>query len=247
MTKPCLLLLSVGFLSFFRAAFCCPIDQKQALLKFKSAFLKNAAAVNSSSSDAFFSFALEDWNSTSDCCTWDRVICDSKSNSKAVIALYLDSLVSLQSLEPVAVSSSVLAPLFGIKSLMMLILSSNHIKGQIPGEGIASLGNLVHLDLMQNNFTGSIPPQVFHLRHLQYLDLSENLLTGVLDPEVGFLQKLRTLKLDDNFLGGNIPVEIGNLSKIQELSLRNNHFSGGLEGIASVGFKGKSIFTADSN
>ncbi|KAJ8534545.1 hypothetical protein K7X08_016273 [Anisodus acutangulus] len=214
MAKTCLLLVSLGLLSFFRAAFCCPNDQKQALLKFKSAFLENTA-VNSSSSDGFFSYGLEDWNSTSDCCSWDRVICDSRPNSRAVIALYLDS---LQSPEPVVVSSSVLAPLFGIKSLMMLILSSNHIQGQIAGEGIANLGNLVHLDLMQNNFTGSIPPQVSHLRHLQYLDFSGNLLTGVLKPEVGYLQKLRILKLDDNFIG-----------------------------IASVGFKGKSVFTAYSD
>ncbi|KAJ8570339.1 hypothetical protein K7X08_037311 [Anisodus acutangulus] len=193
--------------------------------------------------DGFFSYELEDWNSTSDCCSWDRVICDSRPNSRAVIALYLDS---LQSPEPVVVSSSVLAPLFGIKSLMMLILSSNHIQSQIAGEGIANLGNLVHLDLMQSNFTGSIPPQVFHLRHLQYLDLSGNLLTGVLKPEVGYLQKLRILKLGDNFIGGNISMEIGNLTKIQELSLRNNHFSGGIP-LSVLNLKGLKVLDLREN
>ncbi|CAN4113812.1 unnamed protein product [Withania somnifera] len=211
MTKTCLLILSLGFLSYFRAAFCCPNDKKQALLNSKSAFLENTA-VNSSSSGGSFSNGIEDWNSTSDCC------------SCTVIALYLDSFQS----ESVVISSSLLAPLFGIKSLRKLILSTNHIQGQIPGEGLANIVNLVHVDLMQNNFTGPIAPPIFHLRHLQYLDLSENLLTGVLNPEIRFLQEFRTLKLDENLIGGNIPTEIGNFSKIQELSLRNNHFSGGI-------------------
>ncbi|KAK1587949.1 hypothetical protein Q3G72_018577 [Acer saccharum] len=115
-------------------------------------------------------FGLYSWNSSSDCCQWERVICATTSESRPVIALYLDSLVLMSFFE-----------------------------GEIPGHAFANLTKLVDLDMKQNNFTGSIPPQ-----------------------------NLRELSLEENHFGGSIPEEIGNLSKLQRLSLRGNSFVGGI-------------------
>lgn len=150
-------------------------------------------------------------------------------NLELSVGLYLDTLVLMPSLlGPVLMSSEVLTPLFLVKSLMFLDISSNYIHGEIPRNGFANLSKLVHLDTMQNNFSGSIPAEIFHLRNLQYLDMSSNQLTGNLSQEVDSLQNLKVLTLESNLLQENITDEIGNLSKLQQLSLRGNKFFGGI-------------------
>ncbi|KAG8657720.1 receptor-like protein 46 [Manihot esculenta] len=202
----------------------CPDDQKQALLQFKSLVFN---IINSSSSDYYYSpLGLDSWNSSSDCCYWEMVTCNSRSSSRSVTALDLHSLFPLGPQGPMPVPSSVLSPLSRIKSLMFLDISSNYIVGEIPVDMLANLSRLVHLDLMFNNFSGFIPSQIFHFKYLQYLDISSNFLTGMLSEEVGALKNLRVLKLDYNSLAGNIPGEIGNLTKLQRLSLRGNSFVG---------------------
>ncbi|KAL5563867.1 hypothetical protein UlMin_033614 [Ulmus minor] len=179
------------------------------------------------SNDPFFS--LDSWKPGLDCCLWHRVNCSSGSDSRVVVGLSLKSLVSiLVASNSKALTTSMLKPLFHIKSLKMLSISSNGIRGEIPGNELANLSNLVHLDMMQNNFSGLVPPQVFQLRNLQFLDTGSNLLNGNLSHEVGSLQKLKILRLDENFLGGSMPEEIGKLRELSELSLRQNIFTGGI-------------------
>jgi hypothetical protein len=124
------------------------------------------------------------------------------------------------------VTSIIPTPLFRIRSLMLLDMSSNQIQGEFPGSGFANLSKLVYLDMNHNGFGGSIPSQLFHLRHLQYLDMSSNSFHCIQSGEVGSLQNLTVLKLDENFLGGNIPKEMGNISKLQQLFLRGNNLVG---------------------
>lgn len=221
MANPSLLLESIFILFFLPPCLSCPEYQKQALLQFKSSIL----AINSSL------HTLDSWNSSSSCCQWDNVTCTSPSNStsRVVIALHLSNLFAQLYPEfSERMPSILLAPLFFIRSLMVLDISDNSIYGQIPALGFGNLSNLVHLDISQNNFNGSIPPQLFQLRHLGYLDLSRNSLHGSLSPKVGSLQNLRMLNLTSNFLSGVLPQEIGNLTKLQQLSLRFNKFSNGI-------------------
>ncbi|KAM3693411.1 hypothetical protein ACJW31_08G164700 [Castanea mollissima] len=214
--------LLLALLIFFTPSLCCPEDQKQALLEFKSSLIKTT----SSPSLEIPLFELESWNSSSDCCNWKRVICSTRFHPRTVIALYLDSLVSMQSTEPIVVTSTILTPLFRIRSLMLLDMTGNQIQGELPGDNVANLSKLVYLDLKNNIFNGSISSQLFHLRYLQYLDLSINSFHGILIGEVGSLQNLRVLNLEGNSLVGNIPKEIGNMTKLRQLYLRNNSFFG---------------------
>lgn len=221
MALPSTLLVFI-FISLIPPSFCCPVDQKQALLQFKSHIFK--ASISNSSADSSL-FGLDSWNSTNpDCCTWDRVVCD--SSSRAVIARHLDSINPQLFLEPKLLSPEVLTPLFHIRTLILLDISFNTITGEVPGDGFWNLTKLVHLDMMQNSFHGSIPPRLFRLRFLQYLDLSGNSLDGILSAQVGFLGNLKELNLDENFFHGKIPEVIGNLTKLQHLSLRQNDFHG---------------------
>ena len=191
MARPCPLLAFCGLFLFFFFLPClsCPEHQKQALLQFKSSILAITSSFNSSNS------LLQSWNSNSSCCRWDGVECSLTPNSTSgpVTGLYL---VKLFTKPPVP--STILAPIFHIRSLEWLHIEENNIQGEIPAVGFANLSNLVYLDMSDNNFSGSVPPQLFHLPLLQHL------------------------YLDDNSLSGKVPEEIGNLSRLRELSLSGN-------------------------
>ncbi|CAI9087578.1 OLC1v1021685C1 [Oldenlandia corymbosa var. corymbosa] len=210
-------LYSLGFVILFLlslsfSSYSCFDHQKQSLLHFRSLL---RSATNSS--------LLEDWNSTSQCCHWERIICSSTSPF-TVTELHLNSLHTKGNS---TVSSYVLTPLFHITSLTLLDISFNFFQGGIPAQGWDNLTSLLYLDMSQNFFNGSIPKQLYHLRYLTYLSLSaNNRLSGSLSPEVGYLRSLITLDLDFNNLVGTIPKEIGNLTKLRSLYLDSNGLSG---------------------
>ncbi|KAK1405132.1 hypothetical protein POM88_004737 [Heracleum sosnowskyi] len=210
MSKPqslIILLVPSIFMLMLMQCFSCPAYQKQSLLQFKSSVFSIFNSSNSSSETSFF--GLESWNFISDCCKWDGVVFSSRS--RAITTLYLSSLLLMPTQDPmvpVLVDSRVLDPVFRIRSLMLLDVSSNGIQGEISGKGLKNLTKLVHLDMRHNSFNGSIPAELFHLRFLQFFDLSINSLEGGLSSEVGKLENLRTLNLDGNLLGGSIPEHI---------------------------------------
>ena len=130
--SPLLLLLILGHVIFFTPTLSCPEYQKQALLHFKASII-NAT----SSTESTLLNRLQSWSSSSDCCNWDRVSCSSSFSSRTVIALYLEDLI-LQK-DPMVLTSTILTPLFRIKSLTYLDLYHNRIQGELPGDGFASL------------------------------------------------------------------------------------------------------------
>ncbi|KAJ0714044.1 putative leucine-rich repeat-containing, plant-type, leucine-rich repeat domain superfamily [Helianthus annuus] len=167
------------------SSFSCPSHQKQALLHFKSSL---TSMINSTS---YQFLQLKSWNPSSNCCSWERVNCD---GTKKVIELHLDGLVVLlPDIDPAPILSNILAPLFHIRSLKLLDISNNSLHGEIPGDGFLNLTELIHLEMHDNFFNGSIPSQLFGLRNLRYLDMGYNMLDGKLEPEIGSLRNLTTL------------------------------------------------------
>ena len=191
MARPCPLLAFCGLFLFFFFLPClsCPEHQKQALLQFKSSILAITSSFNSSNS------LLQSWNSHSSCCRWDEVQCSGTPNStsRTVIGLYLTELFT----KP-PVPSSILAPIFHIRSLERLYIEDNNMQGEIPAVGFANLSNLVGLHMRGNNFSGSIPSQLFHLPLLKYLTLANNSLSGKVPEEIGNLSRLQGLSLSGN-------------------------------------------------
>ncbi|XP_058002603.1 receptor-like protein 46 isoform X6 [Hevea brasiliensis] len=212
----------------FSPCLCCPQYQKEALLQFKFLLLGNTSLSSVKHPIS------ESWNLSSDCCQWERVTCDSKQH---VTILNLSSLTSSLSQKSV-VTSDVLTPLFHLQTLTSLHISLNDIHGQIPGVGFANLTELVELIMVENSFNGSIPPQLFSLRHLEKLDLGHNLIAGTLGSNLGNLSNLRELRLNDNLFHGQIPKQIGRLG---------NDFSGLLPDNFTEGYGIGLLALSDNN
>ena len=96
------------------------------------------------------------------------------------------------------------------------------------GVRVDSLGQVVELNLYENNLTGSIPPELGNLASLRKLRLSINNLTGSIPPELGNLASLETLALYTNRLTGSIPPELGNLAELEGLLLAQNQLAGSI-------------------
>jgi hypothetical protein len=87
---------------------------------------------------------------------------------------------------------------------------------------------LTVLQLNQNQFFGSIPPEIFNLSNLTILGLHLNQLSGIIPTEIANLTNLKVLNLNNNQLFGTIPNEIYNSTKLTDLNLSSNQLTGSI-------------------
>lgn len=115
-----------------------------------------------------------------------------------------------------------------VRSVIALGLSQRRLVGQL-NESFADLPRLEALDLSGNQFTGNLQTSRL-LAHpqLRHLNLGQNQLTGTLDYPFTTNQPLRDLLLDHNNLTGALPANLALLSSLQELDLRATKLSGAL-------------------
>ncbi|CAM9210446.1 unnamed protein product, partial [Ectocarpus sp. 4 AP-2014] len=117
-----------------------------------------------------------------------------------------------------------LDPLFALRNIEVIDLSSNVLSGSIA-EAIGSLSTLKQLFLTENRLTGSIPGSLSSLGELSVLCLDDNALSGALSPGIGSMSKLTVLALQDNKLSGPIP-DLRGLTALRSLDLSRNRFEG---------------------
>ncbi|CAM6013286.1 unnamed protein product, partial [Sphagnum balticum] len=119
-----------------------------------------------------------------------------------------------------------------LKELDTLDLSFNKLSGPIPKwlGGITSTGTISgELNLMFNQFTGSIPGELCNIKpKLLMLLLNNNKLNGPIPAAIGNCTQLCTLAIGDNKLSGPLPHELGKLINFQELWAANNQLIGPL-------------------
>lgn len=106
-----------------------------------------------------------------------------------------------------------------------VILPARSLTGSIPPQ-IIHLKELTILDLSSNLLSGKFPDELWTLTSLTVLDLHGNNLSDTIPPEIKYLNNLSELYLYDNYLLGFIPEELGLLTSLFELRLKNNEFEG---------------------
>lgn len=109
--------------------------------------------------------------------------------------------------------------LFG--QVVILNLNNNNLGGSIPMD-VGQLYSLEELNLGSNRISGEIPATIGKLEYLGKLDLSDNQLSGEIPAELGRLEELEVLALDRNELTGELPAELGNLANLRELHRQEN-------------------------
>ncbi|KAM3395793.1 receptor-like protein EIX2 [Capsicum galapagoense] len=85
-----------------------------------------------------------------------------------------------------------------------IILSGNHLTGEIPEE-LTNLSRMNTLNLSMNHLSGKMPEQIEKLGQLETLDLSRNEIHGTIPSGMASLTLLTHLNLSHNHLSGRIP------------------------------------------
>lgn len=87
-------------------------------------------------------------------------------------------------------------------------------------------GDVIELDLTNNNLSGALPQEIGFLAELKVLKLGFNKLRGTLPSSVGSMIDLEEIFLFDNAFDLPIPDTVVNLKKLRILSLASNNIPG---------------------
>lgn len=88
-------------------------------------------------------------------------------------------------------------------------------------------GQVIEINLSDNNLSGSLSNDIDTFQMLSKLNLSFNSITGAIPTDIGQLSALTQLKLNNNLLNQEMPDEIRDLRKLKHLDLSNNLLTGG--------------------
>ena len=231
----------------------CNLHDKSVLLQFKNSFsVNNSSQPDIESRCSSFSFKIESWKNSTDCCKWDGVKCDTMSGYVIDLDLSCNNLKG--ELHP---NSTV----FQLRHLEQLNLAFNDFFGSSVHVGIGDLVSLTHLNLSNTDIIGNIPSTISHLSKLESLDLNsyrqvglelnsftwKKLIHNATNLEEIYLDSVNmssikgsslsmfnnlssslvTLSLAFTGLQGNLSTDIFSLPNLQGLELSSNQNLGG--------------------
>lgn len=113
--------------------------------------------------------------------------------------------------------------------LEMLDLSFNQFQDAEYGlsSQIGLFSNLTHLYCVQCRIKGTLPEELYQLKHLEHLVLqAHDALAGTLATKDGLLTKFQFLSVGNTALSGTLPTETGLCSFLLELDLWGTMLSG---------------------
>ncbi|GKV42362.1 hypothetical protein SLEP1_g49773 [Rubroshorea leprosula] len=118
---------------------------------------------------------------------------------------------------------------YRLGNMVWLDLSENQFTGKLPKDVGDKLPSLQYLNLSLNHFEGALPSSLGNMHDLLGLDLAFNNFSGEIPKElVARCSNLEHLIVSHNRLGGKIFSSEFNLSNLFQLELNNNEFTGSL-------------------
>ena len=114
----------------------------------------------------------------------------------------------------------------GLNQVRSLYLGGNSFGGSFNDTILWSKDQLEILDLSDNQFTGSLPVDLFSMKKLSVVDMHGNEFDGRLPPFASFDNQVRFLALQDNKLDGLIDHRLQSLTHLEHLDLSKNFFTG---------------------
>lgn len=89
-------------------------------------------------------------------------------------------------------------------------------------------GDVTHIILVQNNLSGTIPPEIGLLAHLGEINLGNNEIGGSIPPELGNLVELTELRLAANKLTGGLSERLVDPPNLWGIDLQQNELTGAI-------------------
>ncbi|KAF3320349.1 phytosulfokine receptor 1-like protein [Carex littledalei] len=193
--------------------------------------------------DGLESKAVLDWrfndSSTSDCCNWVGVRCDSLNyrvsgiflSNKSLKGFLYNSFTGFDKLKSIDLSynsfyGTVPASLFQLPQLESLNLSLNSFSGAIPAT--LNLPSIQVFNISFNQFNGSLPI-LPGSRNLREFDVAGNSFYGNITSSMCIYSGMvQVLRFSMNRLFGDFPIGYGNCTGLTELSLDMNGLTGTL-------------------
>lgn len=107
-------------------------------------------------------------------------------------------------------------------NILRLDLENNNLNGCIP-ESIAQLTELIDFRICENNVTGVIPSGICELTKLVYFIANDCKLEGEIPNQIGRLTVLTILRLQNQNISGLIPESITRCFELEEFDLFHNY------------------------
>ncbi|KAK1369804.1 LRR receptor-like serine/threonine-protein kinase RPK2 [Heracleum sosnowskyi] len=113
--------------------------------------------------------------------------------------------------------------------LYRLFLNNNNFTGSLPSNLFPGCNDIHNfsISLSSNRISGKIYPELLHnCLKLTELEAADNLVEGSLPAEIGSLKMLRRLDLSKNRLSGSLPDQLGELKDLEGILLGENNLTG---------------------
>ncbi|PRP78601.1 putative receptor protein kinase [Planoprotostelium fungivorum] len=112
------------------------------------------------------------------------------------------------------------------------IVGYNQLNGTIPDE-LYECTEMYQLNLVSNQFTGTISPKISQLTNVVYLQFGQNRFEGDIPDAFGLMSKLWVLDFSYNQFTGGFPQSITNLTQILQIRANDNQLSGPMPSLSS--------------
>ncbi|ERN16864.1 probable LRR receptor-like serine/threonine-protein kinase At1g74360 [Amborella trichopoda] len=121
----------------------------------------------------------------------------------------------------------------GFTRLKEFSVSENFLSGEISAGIFAGNCGLHLLDLSENAFQGTVPPEISNCQALEWLNVWGNNFTGNIPSQIGSLRNLVSLFLGNNSFSREIPASLENCTSLRFLDLSRNNFGGVIQPVIS--------------